>query len=363
MNSLYNYITETAFTNKDFIKHDYAQRVIDKILSSAPIRLGANGERGEFILDTKEIDSIKNQLEKVRSVEEFNKIIEPYGIKWSSIFKGDFSGYSNGLTSKNKGNMFELEFINHFEDYKDDLAKSLGLTPSKFDNCIPILKGGQNQRRPLTKDGDKIMVGGKHSTVGESVVDVYVEDIDGNPYYLSLKYGETVTFCNVGVSQIFTKKSFDRYESTGDYVADTYNGVNGQELLDLFCIDANKFADVFVNYSHGTLDKGKDYINITKDLKSNKKFYHFIESVVGYGYVLVHKIGNKIHYLDLRTEKDMRDFIGRVESAEIQYGGVSGGGKRIDIVVELTNMTIKFNIRNKQSGIFPSHIMADYKIK
>ena len=42
------------------------------------------------------------------------------------------------------------------------------------------------------------------------------------------------------------------------------------------------------------------------------------------------------------------------------YGGKSGKGKRIDIEFENRYYFFSMNIRNKQSGIYPSHIMLDY---
>ena len=48
---------------------------------------------------------------------------------------------------------------------------------------------------------------------------------------------------------------------------------------------------------------------------------------------------------------------------EIQYGGKSGKGKRIDIVFESEKYRFKINIRNKQGKLYPSHIMCDYKAK
>ena len=47
----------------------------------------------------------------------------------------------------------------------------------------------------------------------------------------------------------------------------------------------------------------------------------------------------------------------------IQYGGSNGIGKRIDIVFESAEYYFKVNIRNKQGGLYPSHIMCDYKKK
>ena len=47
----------------------------------------------------------------------------------------------------------------------------------------------------------------------------------------------------------------------------------------------------------------------------------------------------------------------------LHYGGARGSGKRLDIHCESSNYKFMFNLRNKQSGLYPSHIMCDYKKK
>lgn len=363
MTDLYSYIYESTFKNDEFYKHSYAKDLINKIMSVGSFRLGAKGETTYKIPDDifpsvqKELSEIVDNPEK----EKFDAIMDKYKLpKFTQIFKGDFSGYVNGLASKNRGNAFEDEYIANFIKHAPELEKALGLKIGSFEGCIPESLGSQNQSRPLSIDDDKqIIIGGNHATVGESVVDVFVKDIDGNPYNLSLKYGSSVTFCNAGVTRLFTKRSFDEYELKKEYSAEIFTGVDGNKLLDLLAIDHNKFAEVFVGYGK---KREKDQVDVTKELKNNDDFEKFIESVVGYNYVLVHKIGNKIHYVDLRTERDMKKLIGKVKEAQVWYGGENGKGKRIDVVVTMTNMKIKFNIRNKQGGIYPTHIMADYTI-
>ena len=48
---------------------------------------------------------------------------------------------------------------------------------------------------------------------------------------------------------------------------------------------------------------------------------------------------------------------------EIMYGGSRGKGKRVDIHMESSVYRFMWNLRNKQSGLYPSHIMCDYKKK
>ena len=47
-------------------------------------------------------------------------------------------------------------------------------------------------------------------------------------------------------------------------------------------------------------------------------------------------------------------------SAIAYYGGKTSAGKRVDIDIDTPNIMLKINIRNKQGGVYPSHIMCDY---
>ena len=47
----------------------------------------------------------------------------------------------------------------------------------------------------------------------------------------------------------------------------------------------------------------------------------------------------------------------------LNYGGSRGTGKRLDIHCESSEYRFMFNLRNKQGGKYPSHIMCDYKKK
>ena len=50
-------------------------------------------------------------------------------------------------------------------------------------------------------------------------------------------------------------------------------------------------------------------------------------------------------------------------SVVVHYPSKSAPAKRIDVAIDTPMFELKMNIRNKQAGIFPSHIMLDYKIK
>lgn len=119
-----------------------------------------------------------------------------------------------------------------------------------------------------------------------------------------------------------------------------------------------------MNYNvHKTkrIKSNKTTIDITNDIHK-VKFFDFLKSIIGCGFILVHLIDNEVYYLDLRTEDDLNKFIGDViKNATIKYPN-DGNAKRIDIDVELSNIKFNFNIRSKNGGIYPTHFMADYKI-
>jgi len=367
MRNIYQYLVESVFKSSEFYKHAYAKDVIAKIVNTGHIRLGNTGET-DYVIPDDILPKLKEDFAKNEDnmdFDTFNEIMKSHGLPvWTKIFKGDFSGYVNGLASKNRGNAFEDEFVNNFQTkYAQQLQDALGLKPYTFENCVPESLGAENQRRPLTSDGKQILVGGFHDTAGESVVDVFVKDVNGTPYNLSLKVEKTVTLINCGVTRLFSERSFKEYEIKGKYSAETFNGVDGNKLLDMFCIDHELFAKSFVNYGK---NEKLDRVDVTRDI-DKRPLYDFICSALGYNYVLVHKIGPKVHYIDLRTEKDMKKIIGinpnSIKKVEVCYGRGNGKGKGVDINVECQNIKIKFNIRNKQGGLYPTHIMADYEIR
>jgi len=260
------------------------------------------------------------------------------------------------LKAPNKGIQFENELyrdlVNWQEgipdikhpDFVDDFSKMLGKTEKIIDIS---LDGGLNQSRPLKISPNQIIVG-ELGNIGKTVTDITVTT-NKKKYYLSLKYGNTVTFVNAGVGKILGEK---------DLITGDVTNPKGRALLEMFSIDTKKFADIFNNYTGR--GSGKEIVNITSDLKNNKLFKTFMQSVIGYGYILVHKKGNDVYTLEMT--KQIRDNFIKVNKAEILYPK-NGSAKRIDIKISMNGMDIKVNIRNKQGKIYPSHIMADYIIK
>ena len=359
MKTLYEYINESLFTKKDFVKHTYLSDVINTLCTGDQIRVGAKGENS-IQIDKEKQQQLKDEFDALGSnidYETFNTIVKKYDLpEWSKIFKGDFSGYKGGLSSKNRGNAFEDDFVNNFKFYADDLAGCLNIDVDNLYNATVDGVGALNNSRPLSVTNRGVIVG-DIKTSGDMLADVIVNA--DNKYNVSLKFGSTVTFINCGIGKIFTRQEFNKYKTTGEYKPTK----EGEILLDFFGLDHERFASIFANYGgKGKRNGAKDIVDVSDSAKT-KQFMEFLRSVIGYNYVLVHKIDNgKIHYYNLMTSKDLDNFIGKIQSMEILYPQ-NGEAKRVDIVLETTNLKIKFNIRSKDGGIEPTHLMSDYTIK
>lgn len=347
-------INEMAkFSSEKYDK--YVSAVVDKLVKGQPIKLGAKGTDGEFKLDPKKDKDIIDKLRSIPGdVDEFNDILKSKKIKWTSIFKGDFSGHSEGLKS-NKGNAFESELANAIADEQGEV----------FQKCCEYFKGlkeagikeikeagKENNKRPLTFDSNGITVGGS-GDIGKTVSDITIIDNNGKEYYISAKYGNTVSFANVGIKTIIPEKWF-----TGEIKE---LPANGKALLDLFGIDEKIFKDVFNNYkpSDKKIKASKDIVSGI-DLIDKNAIITLARSCMGYGYLMIHKTAKgNYEYIDLLDKSARDNFISEIKSYEILYPK-NGEAKRVDIKIEFNSIIFKFNLRSKQGGLYPTHLLADY---
>ena len=376
------YLMKSSFRKADYDKHNgkYRKAVIDILRTpGAELKLSNYGEDFITITDEMAVYFDEELSNTYVSYDRFNEILKKYNLKWSNIFKGVFSGYEKGLEGTNKGNAFEVTFAKNYEEiYQREIERQLNAETGSFapKNDMQSIHscGSLNNRRPLmmTNDGQIVVGDSDIASTGDKVADVKVDTVGRRgTINLSLKSGTTVSFCNAGVSKLFPASSFAKYledECNGilEYHGGSANGMTGNDLLQFFGIDPIKFADVFVQYRNDKDSKkiksAKKYEeDVTQLIASNPNFYKFVCSVIGYDYILIHELGPDIHCYDLKSQEDLDNFIGRLEYAKVLYP-INGEAKRIDIVVKYSNIIIKFNIRNKQSGIFPSHLMSDYTI-
>lgn len=215
-----------------------------------------------------------------------------------------------------------------------------------------IDEGALNKPRPLKFQGNQVLVGGPLGDVGATVTDITLKT-DKGPMYLSLKMGGTVTFFNSGVTKFLTKK---------DIEDGTIRQKEGKAILDTLGIDPQMFVDVFQKYDPKARKAPKKEINVTSKV-NKQRLINFLASGVGYGYYLVHaasptKDSITEFYID---KKDVMNYV-QPQKVIVQYP-TGGSAKRIDVLIETPKFTFKVNIRNKQGGTYPSHIMCDYKIK
>jgi hypothetical protein len=219
--------------------------------------------------------------------------------------------------------------------------------------------GGENTPRPLAVSGKELYVsvrgGTKNENIGQALADLRITTSKRKVHNLSLKYGSTVTFFNSGVKKVFSDEDFKKGK---------FDDPVAKELISLFGIDPIRFRNVFMNYkSPDPLGKkGKSEKDEVKVKVNKEKLEKFIRTVIGYGYVLVHEHND--HSVDFYNidEKFLEKAAKPITDVTIQYP-VGGSAKRIDMLVETAVFKLKFNIRNKQGGITPSHIMCDYTIK
>lgn len=376
MKGLFNYLKESLVFEKKFSAsdfdnpaHTYAADVINALCNNTQIKIGPNGE-DTVTIDPKIQADLKKEFDSFGgniTVKDFNEICKKYNLPvWTNIFKGDFSGYSNGSASGNKGNAFEVEYVNNFhEKYQEQLEKDMNLTPGHLDDATIQLVGGRNTLRPLRKIRNNIVINDP-SEVGDAVVDALITN--GNERInVSLKIDKPITLCNIGVGEIFSEKSFKEYAKTGVYTPGEKNGVNGKEILDLFGLNPEKFASVFINYidpGRGKRHKKseKDEVDVTKDIDKNG-LMELLKSIIGYNLVLTHNIKNKIYNHVLMNEKDLNKFIGNFQSAVAIYPN-DGKAKRVEVKVETTTLKLTFVFRTKRSAkVYPDAILCEYDIK
>ena len=268
------------------------------------------------------------------------------GISFESNLENDLNNLKNDIAKYN-----HPDFI---EDFEKNYLK--GAIIEEVENT-----GKKNTPRPLKIQGEKVYVsvrgGPRTEDIGSSVADLIVKTTgNGSKYNLSLKYGSTVTFFNSGIQSIMTQQ---------DFINGTFNDSIAKALFKLFSIDVQKFIGVFTGYSGKTL--GGKKIKATKETETVNvdvsDLQDFIKTVIGKGYLLVHLDNqNKVHITEVNDT--FLNTASRPTSSqiEIEYP-VGGSAKRIDIRVETAKFYLNFNIRNKQGGIYPSHIMCDYKMK
>jgi len=295
-------------------------------------------------------------------------------------------GAQGGGKTLNKGNLFEQYF---YEDavkvlegatkgsrfiptilemnkvLEKRLGKAMGMVEGdpKFKGVLE--EGSANKSRPLAYSGGSLVVaaeGNVTEDMGSTLTDItfqYGKTL--TPVYLSLKFGPTLTFFNTGVGGrngplLFTEKEISELRVTTDA---------GLDFLKMFGMaddqDAiKKFCKSFVDYPRTAPIKDHIFTPTTFEPSAIKKL---LRSGIGYGYWMVHNTKDTTidwYEIDKQYMKDAATIDGGVT---IYYGRMNGMGKGVNMTCSSGHYNFTFNIRNKQGGTYPTHIMCDYKKK
>lgn len=278
------------------------------------------------------------------------KIASPNkGIQFEKDLVRDINLYIQGESIRDaKNNKFIKEFVNYYKLTMIDEVKEMGAL---------------NQKRPLKFTAKRVYIGGSNFEIGSTVTDVTVETTSkagqmkkGRTIYLSLKYGKTVTFANPGVATLMPER---------DFKAGKFVNPNTKALLSMLGLDEKRFIDTFNAYAENK--KMNKFSEDVTNKMDKMAFQEFLKSGIGYGYHMVHLLGQNIKHKEMTREYLTQ--ASRVNKAIAYYGGMSGGGsgpvtaKRIDIIITTPIYKFKLNIRNKQGGgkVYPGNLMIDYE--
>ena len=322
----------------------------------------------ELVARMRSVLERKNNRDKILFTGRFVNTNQVKTVPITEMVKTEEFGGKTGGKKINLGIKFENDF---YESLRCELACECKPTTYKKEvqNLIEQIGkevkvgfsdveavGGKNQPRPLAGGSGGLYVtagGSKSKDIGATVTDITTNwGPNKKPVYLSLKYGNTLTFINSGVGRIFTaddyKKSFAGYSNP-----------IGNEIFRMFGIDPITYAKVFNDYPHKTK---MPTVDVTS--KCDKAaIQDLLQYAIGYGYWMVHggtTGGVKMYEIDQAYMRKASTITG---SVKLMYGGSQGKGKRLDIHMESSVYKFMFNLRNKQSGLYPSHIMCDYKKK
>tara|TARA_Y100000768_G_C23924337_1_gene656691 strand:+ start:170 stop:1324 length:1155 start_codon:yes stop_codon:yes gene_type:complete len=281
----------------------------------------------------------------------------------------EFGGQPVGGKRENKGNIFERELGNRFVEilnggvakglYSKQAEKIIKIT-SKTLGSAPmssLVEAGANKARPLILEGgEPIIKPGVPIQHGPQLTDITLTHKNKKKSYLSLKFGSTLTFVNSGVARYF----FPATEMEKGKLSNP----TGIAVLKALGIDNQKFCDVFTKY--GKVQGKPTVPNHIENVagKVNKAGLHrLLTTAIGANYWMVHgKEGGVVDFWFMPASRNnaMATITGPIM---LMYGGVDGKGKRIDMKFSNQYFDFKLNIRNKQGGLYPSHLMVDYKSK
>lgn len=282
----------------------------------------------------------------------------------------EFGGQGANTGSRNLGLEYEEDLFDAFMQrkrgepitkYKDHVDHIVKEIENKYGSPIVDVKhdGTKDTGRPLQRDaqGPYISNGGVFNlNIGSKVSDITLTLKNRKKIYLSVKFGNTLAFFNVGVKkEIFPEDKMKKRE-LNDF---------GREYLDMFDIDHEDYLTIFEKYDKtntlAVINNHKRSVTLSGAKK--QALVRLIKSGVGHGYWMTHYDGANLHFYEVDEQYMNRAATLVGSKVELQYGGSTGTGKRINMNFETTEYEFSFNIRNTQGGLYPSRTNGDYTKK
>lgn len=357
----------------------YAQPVIDDIKKENPIKSIYDDYAVLPKEDAEKLEDFLNRRYEDDVISELKNFKFSNGWRWTQIFKGNFSGYTDGLKSKNRGNAVEekcvedieqyLKFgINNCKSYVQDLVNLIKDKFPDYDIVGVSHDGGKNQKREVdvNSNGCPVVKKGTGETLSDITL-VMQNSKDASKYeYLSIKFGKTVAFLNGGIRKIF------KTEEMKQHAINPENPLNkkAEGFLKSFGLDTQKFCLAFTEYNPeaALAIKGNRKRDLTSDIvttsyKLEGDFKDFLINAIGYNYILVHSHDeqrNKVIIKDM-SQDYVRSLVNGTVNATIYYP-LKGNKKKVVIALTLSDtLYLEIDLRNTSGGIFPDKLVALYK--
>ena len=252
---------------------------------------------------------------------------------------------------------------NKYKDFIYDIVKHYKL--EKCDEIKVVSEGRQNKKRPMKLVNDHWEIGDASPTrgynIGATVTDITLHTKCKNikrKIYLSLKTTGTTNLSNLGlkttVFPVDEVKAGNIEKKDGKALMKTF-GLNEQFL----CATFNEFQNG--NRRYHQVDTNPNY--------NSELLTQLIKGSLGYGYHYVHlQRGTKIKHLEIDE-----NFLRRASTpsnVKINYGGDTGGRKRVNIHMETPVFTMNFNIRNTTDKgtaadplrVYPDKLQSGYRM-
>lgn len=274
----------------------------------------------------------------------------------------EFGGQTGTGAKVNLGIQFErdlfVSLVDFYETgkvsgkYGEDAKKIIQMVGKDIKKPLSgvIAEGENNTKRPLSISGSTVKLGNGGTDLGPTVTDITLLFNGGTKVYLSLKYGSTLAFANIGVSTLFNAN-----------LLKTYNlSTNAQHMVDMFGLSKTAFCETFNNYPHS-----KKIANYEVDVTNTcdkSALEDLLAQMVGKGYWMVHGTNSKMNIYEI-NDSYLRSASSLTGKITAYYGGTTGKGKKVIVACESSKYKFQFNIRNKASGVSPTHIMCDYQKK